>query len=62
MDETKKKDICGETKEFGRQKFICAREPHANISRKRRYNHRDGVYFFGEPPANSHRMVNINSI
>jgi len=60
MDE--KKDICGETKTTGETTWICARKPHTDLNRQRRFNRRDGVFFFNEPPANSHRMINIKKL
>lgn len=57
MDEHKK-EICGEKTTFGRSTFVCARAPHVNNKRKPRRNHRDGVIYFDEPPADSHRFVN----
>jgi len=55
MDE--KKDICGATTSTGNIEWICKRKPHADISRKPRWD-REGNRFFAEPPTNSHRFVN----
>lgn len=57
MDEPQKK-ICGEKKTFGRFTFVCNREPHIHNVRVRKRNHRDGIFFYDEPPAESHRFVN----
>ena len=62
MDDSKQNDICGETKEFGEQRFVCARKPHATVIRQRRWDNRDGVHFTDEPAAESHRFVNPNRL